>query len=133
MMTRNLGKTKIRLGVLAMIAALAVSATATDAAPRNDRGRGPDRDASRYQDRGGRNGDNDRRVGQQGRDQRDYGRPPANVRRGAFLPDDRRGAPVGDYNRARLRPPPQGYGWYRENGRYMLLDQYTGQVLDVVE
>jgi Ni/Co efflux regulator RcnB len=134
MMMRNLGKIPHRLGLLAAIAAFGLSAATADAAPR--------RDGARQDRRAERNWSNER---PQARPDRYRDAPPANarprggpdvrpdVRRGAFLPDDRRGAPVGDYNGARLRAPPQGYGWYRENGRYMLLDQYTGQVLDVVE
>jgi Ni/Co efflux regulator RcnB len=127
MMTRNLAN---RLGVLAVAAALAMGAAAAEAAPRRD----DDRRGQRQERPAAREWRDERRPApQQQRYGRPYEQPPVNVRRGAFLPDDRRGAPVGDYNRARLRPPPQGYGWYRENGRYMLLDQYTGQVLDVVE
>lgn len=122
-MTRKPDIRATRTAVLAIAAALAFSPLAAEAqSRRDDRGRA-ERNFERRQPR-----ENYQRAPQD----RDYG-PRGPARRGAFLPDDRRGAPVGDYNGARLRAPPQGYGWYRDSGRYMLLDKNTGQVLDVVE
>lgn len=56
--------------------------------------------------------------------------PPRAVRRGGYMGPEA-GPAVGDYGRYRLRPPPRGYAWYRVNGGYALVDQYSGQVLDM--
>lgn len=132
MMMRKPDIRALRPAVLAVAALITLGAGLADAAPRrHDAPRG-----GRNIERGGRHWDEDRRPAQrefQAPEPRQYREPGRPVRRGAFLPDDRRGAPVGDYGGARLRAPPQGYGWYRSNGRYMLLDRNTGQVLDVVE
>lgn len=56
--------------------------------------------------------------------------PPRAARRGGYMRPEA-GPAVGDYGRYRLRPPPRGYAWYRVNGGYALVDQYSGQILDM--
>jgi Ni/Co efflux regulator RcnB len=51
--------------------------------------------------------------------------------RGGYLPPSS-GARVEDPSRYRLREPPRGYGWVRMGDRYMMVDQRTGQIFDVV-
>ncbi|MDB5465958.1 MAG: hypothetical protein JWQ46_720 [Phenylobacterium sp.] len=48
------------------------------------------------------------------------------------MPPDYRGAPMQDYGRYRLRPPPRGYTWMRVGGSYVLMSTMTGQIFDVV-
>jgi Ni/Co efflux regulator RcnB len=63
-----------------------------------------------------------------------YARPSyAPGRRGGYLPDAYRGRALPDYGRYRLRPPPRGYAWYRVGESFVLVDQYTGQVFDVID
>jgi Ni/Co efflux regulator RcnB len=63
-----------------------------------------------------------------------YGPPPGygGPRRGGYMPPDYRGAPMQDYGRYRLRPPPRGYTWMRVGGSYVLMSTMTGQIFDVV-
>jgi Ni/Co efflux regulator RcnB len=64
--------------------------------------------------------------------------PPAYMRRGysprpgGYLPPDYRGAPVGDYQRYRLRPPPRGYSWIHVGNGFALVGP-DGQVFDVIQ
>jgi Ni/Co efflux regulator RcnB len=64
--------------------------------------------------------------------------PPSFVRRGfsprpgGYLPPDYRGAPVGDYQRYRLRPPPRGYSWIHVGKGFALVGP-DGQVFDVIQ
>ena len=63
-----------------------------------------------------------------------YGPPrPYGVRRGGYLPPEVRGGVVGDYGRYRLRPPPRGYTWVRVGNAFLLVDEATGQIFDVIE
>lgn len=57
--------------------------------------------------------------------------PPRAVRPGGYLPPQYRGAPVEDYPRYRLRPPPEGYGWRRMGDAFVLMDR-NGQVFDII-
>lgn len=56
----------------------------------------------------------------------------AQWRPGAILPGYYRGARMADYQRYRLRPPPNGYAWYRVGDDYLLTQTLSGLVLDVV-
>ncbi|MBW8814756.1 MAG: RcnB family protein [Caulobacterales bacterium] len=53
-------------------------------------------------------------------------------RPGGYLPPDYRGAPVGDYQRYRLRPPPRGYSWIHVGAGFALVGP-DGQVFDVIQ
>jgi Ni/Co efflux regulator RcnB len=57
--------------------------------------------------------------------------PPRAVRPGGYLPPQYRGAPVEDYPRYRLRPPPEGYAWRRMGDAFVLMDR-NGQVFDII-
>jgi Ni/Co efflux regulator RcnB len=57
--------------------------------------------------------------------------PRRQLDRGGYLPPSS-GARVDDPSRYRLREPPRGYGWVRMGDRYMMVDQRTGQIFDVV-
>lgn len=59
-------------------------------------------------------------------------RPGYAPRPGGFLPPDYRGAPVGDYQRYRLRPPPRGYSWIHVGNGFALVGP-DGQVFDVIQ
>ncbi|MFN4178076.1 RcnB family protein [Phenylobacterium sp.] len=66
----------------------------------------------------------------------DYGSPPPplpprTVRPGGYLPPQYRGAPVEDYPRYRLRPPPEGYAWRRMGDAFVLMDR-NGRVFDII-
>jgi Ni/Co efflux regulator RcnB len=67
-----------------------------------------------------------------------YEDAPSYVRRGysprpgGYLPPDYRGAPVGDYQRYRLRPPPRGYSWIHVGNGFALVGP-DGQVFDVIQ
>lgn len=56
--------------------------------------------------------------------------PPRAVRRGGYMSPDSAG-PAVDPGRYRLRTPPRGYSWRRVGGGYALVDEYSGQVLDM--
>ena len=55
----------------------------------------------------------------------------AGVRPGGYLPPSYRGAPVQDYRRYRLRPPPHGYNWVRVGDGFALVSP-EGQIFDMV-
>ena len=57
---------------------------------------------------------------------------PRQIRPGGHLPRSFRGAPVYDYPRYRLRPPPHGYAWYRVGNAFLLVSLADGQVFDMV-
>jgi Ni/Co efflux regulator RcnB len=121
-----------------------------------DRGRDWDRDGRRWdrdhrRDFRGRRGDRwDRRHynGYYLGDRFYYGPPPAHVyRRGDFHPYYRawrrgerlppyyrsRYVVVDDYYRYRLRPPPRGYHWVRDDrGDYLLVGLTTGVILGLI-
>jgi Ni/Co efflux regulator RcnB len=59
-----------------------------------------------------------------------YPRAPG-VRPGGYLPPTYRGAPVDDYRRYRLRPPPRGYNWVRVGDGFALVSP-DGQIFDMV-
>lgn len=61
-----------------------------------------------------------------------YVRPGFAPRPGGYLPPDYRGAPVGDYQRYRLRPPPRGYSWIHVGHGFALVGP-DGQVFDVIQ
>lgn len=61
-----------------------------------------------------------------------YVRPGFAPRPGGYLPPDYRGAPVGDYQRYRLRPPPRGYSWIHVGNGFALVSP-DGQVFDVIQ
>jgi Ni/Co efflux regulator RcnB len=56
--------------------------------------------------------------------------PVPNARRGGYMPPQA-GAPVHDYGRYRLRPPPRGFTWVRTGNGYAMVSQ-DGRVFDVV-
>jgi Ni/Co efflux regulator RcnB len=108
--------------------------------------RGDERRGPRYEDRDGRARFEDdgrrphaRRRGDE--DRRQYAPAPEDVaprgrsrtiRPGGYLPPDYRGAPVHDFQRYRLRPPPHGYAWVRSGNAFLLVSLIDGQVFDVV-
>lgn len=63
-----------------------------------------------------------------------YGRAQGRgIARGGYLPPRYRDAPVEDYGRYRLRPPPRGYDWYRYGDSYLLVSPRDGQIFDMIE
>lgn len=56
---------------------------------------------------------------------------PRVLRPGSRLPGAYRGGRVEDYGRYRLRPPPQGYNWYRVGEGFLLVSP-DGQIFDMV-
>jgi Ni/Co efflux regulator RcnB len=108
--------------------------------------RGPPAERGRYSDerrrpapeRGERYGDDSRGRRE---DPGPYGRGPpgypapypraSGVRPGGYLPPNYRGAPVEDYRRYRLRPPPRGYNWVRVGDGFALVSP-DGQIFDMV-
>jgi Ni/Co efflux regulator RcnB len=70
-------------------------------------------------------------------DHRDYHRgPPGRYygHRGPWVRGHRYDGPVyvvRDYGHYRLRPPPRGYHWVRNNGDYLLVAVATGVILDI--
>lgn len=105
-----------------------------------ERGRGGGDERGDRGDRGGweqRGGGDPRRGWSEGPPPEAYGAypPPSRgygVRRGGIMPPQYRGAPLQDYGRYRLRPPPRGYTWMRVGGSYVLMSERTGQIFDVV-
>jgi len=132
---------------LAALAATAGAPFAVDAAFARDKGHGGWETAqgrgggsSRWErpPRGGQDGprrDGRRHEGprQDGPryERRDFDGPPRAVRPGGYLPPQYRGAPVQDYPRYRLRPPPEGYAWRRMGDAFVLMDR-NGQVFDII-
>lgn len=131
---------------LAAVTTLVASPLAADLAlAKEGRGRGEE---GRGQGRG-RGADDGRRWERRGSDERrperrdydrrdrDYDRPgrgaygPPRVRPGGQLPPEYRGAPVYDYPRHRLRPPPAGYAWRRMGDAFVLVDR-NGRVFDII-
>lgn len=55
------------------------------------------------------------------------------VRPGSYLSSAFRAAPVADYARYRLRPPPRGFAWFQAGRAFLLVSLADGQVFDVVE
>ena len=55
------------------------------------------------------------------------------VRPGSYLSSTFRAAPVADYARYRLRPPPRGFAWFQAGRAFLLVSLADGQVFDVVE
>jgi hypothetical protein len=54
------------------------------------------------------------------------------LRRGDRLPDEARGDVVYDYDRWRLRRPPNGYAWYRVGDYFVLASTSSGVIFDIV-
>jgi hypothetical protein len=53
--------------------------------------------------------------------------------RGDYLPQDLlRAGPNVDYNAARLRRPPSGYGWFQLGSAFVLASLSTGLIVEVV-
>jgi hypothetical protein len=53
--------------------------------------------------------------------------------RGDYLPPDvLRSGPNVDYNAARLRRPPEGYGWFQFGSAFVLASLSTGLIVEVV-
>jgi len=127
----------------AAVTALAASPLAADFALAKDKGgrgdAGQGRGYGRGQGRGGDDGPRwERRGPPEGRGyerRREYERrddgPPRAVRPGGLLPPEYRGAPVYDYPRYRLRPPPAGYAWRRMGDAFVLVDR-NGRVFDII-
>jgi len=108
--------------------------------PGPERGRSSDERRRPVPERGERYRDDGRargRVEEPG----PYGRGPpgypapypraSGVRPGGYLPPSYRGAPVEDYRRYRLRPPPRGYNWVRVGDGFALVSP-DGQIFDMV-
>jgi Ni/Co efflux regulator RcnB len=55
------------------------------------------------------------------------------LKRGDVLPEAYRSQVVTDYQRWRLRRPPEGYAWYRVGAQFVLASMTTGVIFDVVE
>ena len=55
------------------------------------------------------------------------------LKRGDVLPDAYRGQIVTDYQRWRLRRPPDGYAWYRVGAQFVMASMATGVIFDVVD
>ena len=54
--------------------------------------------------------------------------------RGDYLPADvLKSGPNVDYSAARLRRPPEGYGWFQLGSAYVLASLSTGLIVEVVE
>lgn len=125
---------------LAGVTVLAASPVAADLAFAKDKGgredgrgrgqgRGRSDDGPRWERRGPPEG-----RGPEGRAyerRREYDGPPRAVRPGGRLPPEYRGAPVYDYPRHRLRPPPAGYAWRRMGDAFVLVDR-DGRVFDII-
>jgi Ni/Co efflux regulator RcnB len=124
----------------AMAALMAGAPIAAAWALDNDRGRG------RQEQRGGgdRGGPGPRWERPGNRGERRFERPPPQrlrpdrrfdapraLRPGGRLPGAYRDERVEDYGRYRLRPPPQGYAWYRTGDGFMLVSP-DGQIFDVI-
>ena len=128
---------------LAAVTALAASPLAADLAMAKDQGgRGDDGRGRGYgRGRGGDDGPRWERRGPEGRGyerRREYDGPPPefrgpprSLRPGGWLPPEYRGAPVYDYPRHRLRPPPAGYAWRRMGDAFVLVDR-NGRVFDII-
>ena len=57
----------------------------------------------------------------------------AQPQRGDYLPQELlRGGPNVDFNAARLRRPPEGYGWFQVGSAYCLASLASGLILEVV-
>lgn len=103
---------------------------------RPEHGRGYDRPAPRFErprDRGPDRGPQrrfERPEPQRMRPDRQF-EAPRMLRPGGQLPGAYRGDRVEDYGRYRLRPPPQGYAWYRAGNGFMLVSP-DGQIFDMV-
>lgn len=87
---------------------------------------GPGPRFERRDDRGGRRFEGRREF----RPERRY-EPPRRLRPGGYLPGAYREGRVENYGRYRLRPPPQGYNWYRVGDGFLLVSP-DGQIFDVV-
>ena len=55
------------------------------------------------------------------------------LKRGDILPEASRGQVVSDYQRWRLRRPPEGYAWYRVGGQFVMASMATGVIFDIVD
>lgn len=113
-----------------------------------------DHDHDRGHDRGDRHGRDDRGWGRGDRDRRDWDRrdhwrgPDRHWRDdrrwdyGHYRPHPHRWARgdryygptyvVRDYGYYRLRPPPYGYHWVRDDSSYLLVSMGSGVILDMV-
>ncbi len=118
---------------------------------RAERGR-PDRAQDRGQRREESRGRNEGRGDGRAYERRDYGPPPEAyapppraygppayagprrpaIRPGGFLPPGLRAAPLNDFARFRLRPPPVGYTWVRVGNDFLLVSVIDGQIFDII-
>ncbi len=130
------------LTVLAATLTLVVPLAAPSNAQNHDR-----RDNNRH-DNDGNNWDPSQHNGYMWRGRWHYGRPPANVigqrgysvgwhqwRRGERVPSELRTryVVVNDWRSHRLRPPPRGYHWVRDDrGEYILVGIATGLILSAI-
>jgi Ni/Co efflux regulator RcnB len=124
-----------KLTTVAAAIALAFASLGAAAQPGHDdhgRGRGDDRHGhDDHRDHGGRD------YGHRDYGHHDYRRgPPPRYygHRGHWERGHRYDGPVyvvRDYGNYRLRPPPRGYHWVRNNSDYLLVAVATGVILDI--
>jgi Ni/Co efflux regulator RcnB len=120
-----------KLTTLAAGLAVAFASLTAVAQPDHDQGRDDHGHDNRHDNdhRDDRHRDYDRRDDHRGPPPRYYGH------RGHWERGRRYDGPiyeVRDYGHYRLRPPPRGYHWVRNNGDYLLVAVATGVILDIV-